>query len=352
MFTKDKHSVVESAARWHARLSAPDCTDNERLLCASWRQQDPAHEEAFAAAEKLSRMMAQFGAADTRLRAMADRAFAAGTADLDARARSRRQWPRVVIPAALAAAAAVVTVTLGPMFGLELSPPKTSYYSASAQRGDVTLADGTLVHLDAQSSIKVRLGAHKRQVELVAGRAFFEVAHDASRPFTVAAGNERITALGTRFQVDRQDQFVVVTLDEGSISVVDADASARSDVLRPGQQIKVSTGDGSRSLREVDSQMATSWSHGRLVFRATPLAEALEEFNRYSSRKLRLGEAGLAALPVSGSFIPGDSSLTVSALTAVLPLKAVDAGQEIMLFRDGTGGAKPEAEAHAGNGNS
>lgn len=287
-------------------------------------------------------MLASMGGADTRLRTMADRAFAAGASDPG----SSRGWRRLAAPALAAAAVALLTVSLGPRFGLEFPPAKAVYYSASAQRSDVTLADGSLVHLDAQSSIKVRLAARKRLVELVAGRAFFEVAHDASRPFTVSAGSERITALGTRFQVDRHDQFVLVTLDEGSIAVTDtaADGGERRDVLTPGQQLKVAL-DGSRSLRQVDSQVATSWSQGRLVFHATPLAEVLDEFNRYSSRKLRLGDASLAQMQVSGSFIPGDNALAVSALAAVLPVKAVDTGGEIVLFPSNN----PEPEAHSGS---
>ena len=84
----------------------------------------------------------------------------------------------------------------------------------------------------------------------------------------------------------------------------------------------------------VDTYMATSWSRGRLVFRGTPLAEALEEVNRYSTRKLRLADPSLASLPVGGNFIAGDSELIVSAFAAALPLRSVDGGGgEILLFR-------------------
>ncbi len=86
--------------------------------------------------------------------------------------------------------------------------------------------------------------------------------------------------------------------------------------------------------RTVDAQMVTSWSRGRLVFRGTPLSEALEEVNRYGDRKVRLGDPELARMPVGGNFIAGETDLIVSAFAAALPLRVVDGGAgEIILFR-------------------
>jgi transmembrane sensor len=80
--------------------------------------------------------------------------------------------------------------------------------------------------------------------------------------------------------------------------------------------------------------MATSWSRGRLLFRGTPLAEAIEEVNRYSARKVRLADPSLADLAIGGNFIAGDSELIVSAFAAALPIRAVEGGGgEILLFR-------------------
>jgi transmembrane sensor len=86
--------------------------------------------------------------------------------------------------------------------------------------------------------------------------------------------------------------------------------------------------------RAVDAQAVTSWSRGRLVFRGTPLGEALQEVNRYGSRKVRLGDPDLAELPVGGNFIAGETDLIVSAFAAVLPLRVAEGSTgEIILFR-------------------
>jgi transmembrane sensor len=81
--------------------------------------------------------------------------------------------------------------------------------------------------------------------------------------------------------------------------------------------------------------MATGWSTGRLLFRGAPLVEVLDEINRYSPVKLRLGDESLGRVPVGGTFIAGaDSAQVATALAAALPLNAVQVGaREIVLVR-------------------
>jgi len=207
------------------------------------------------------------------------------------------------------------------------------YDTAADQRRRVELADGSTAELDVGTSIKVRMGGSRREIVLIAGRAMFDVAHDAARPFTVVAGGSRTTALGTRFQVQSERSRVIVTLAEGSVAVEDEGRSRWRERLHPGEQLQFDPATAAVEKHTVDVQLTTSWLRGRHVFRNTPLVEAVEEVNRYAKAKIRLGDASLAGLPVGGSFIAGDSRLVVEALTAVLPVRAADSGDEIILFR-------------------
>jgi len=84
----------------------------------------------------------------------------------------------------------------------------------------------------------------------------------------------------------------------------------------------------------VDVNTTMSWTHGRHMFRGTPLQAAIDEVNRYAEKKIRLGDATLATLPVAGNFIIGNSEAIVEAFAAVLPLRAVEIDdREIILFR-------------------
>jgi transmembrane sensor len=330
--------ALEQAAYWHARLGAPDCTDSERTEFERWWLASPAHARAFGVAEALSAEVSSAAEAGTRLERMAEEAFAmardtapAEVLPLEAR-RTRRRW---FVPATLAAsiALAAVTVRLATDFKDAAAVPPVVYATADARR-EVTLSDGSVVSLDVASEISVRITETERQIVLVEGRALFDVAHDAMRPFVVTAARSRTTALGTRFQVQREGHNVVVTLAEGKVAVTGrSDSDAWQETLVPGEQISIDP--EARAMprkRVVDAGMSTAWTRGRLVFHGTPLDEALVEVNRYRDRKVRLGDPDLARLGVAGKFIAGDSEAAVSAFAAMLPIRAVDGGGEIILF--------------------
>jgi transmembrane sensor len=240
-----------------------------------------------------------------------------------------------MVPATLAASIVVafIGVKIGGYFST--SAPPLTYASSEHARRDVTLTDGSVVHLDVDSEISVSFSSGQRDITLMNGRALFEVAHDASRPFVVSAGQSHTTALGTHFQVQREAEHVLVTLTEGSVAVTGNEAqSSWRERLSPGEQISLGADGQIHEKRAVDTQAVTSWSRGRLAFRGTPLAEALQEVNRYGRRKVRLGDEDLAELPVDGNFIAGETDLIVSAFAAALPLRIAegDVG-EIILFR-------------------
>jgi transmembrane sensor len=337
--------IVAEAARWHARLVADDCTDVDRAQFECWRASSRRHADAYQAAEALSAQLAHWARLDDRLRSMADDALAMGIEDerqriphdedLAVRTTLPSRARRWMVPAAMAAGI-VVALAGVLLFGhVTRSAPPVTYASSRQTQRDVTLADGSMVHLDVDSEIRVSFSEGQRQIVLVDGRALFEVAHDATRPFVVSAGASHTTALGTHFQVQREGQEVLVTLAEGSVAVTsDAEQSRWRESLAPGEQISLTVDGQARVKRAVDAQVVTSWSRGRLVFRGTPLGEALKEVNRYGSRKVRLGDPDLADLPVGGNFIAGETDLIVSAFAAVLPLRVSEGSAgEILLFR-------------------
>jgi transmembrane sensor len=335
--------ILAEAARWHARLQASDCSENDWVAFERWRAADPLHDQAYAKAERVASSMDRL-ASDPRLQALTRRAlgksFAAtavgnGGPSSDesgvGNVAPRRRWK---IPAALAASAVLALVGLRFAPQLGESPHMLVYDTTPTGRRTVNLEDGSVVQLDVGTSLNVSMSKAARRIELLTGRAQFQVAHDSERPFSVKAGNSRTTALGTVFQVERREQQVIVTLTQGSVAVDDQRPTATwRERLVPGEQLRVDATSAARHRQQVDLQIATSWTRGRHLFRGTPLGEALGEVNRYATKKVRLGDPALADLPVAGNFIAGDSEIIVEALAAVLPLRVVEgSGGEIILF--------------------
>jgi transmembrane sensor len=325
----------DEAACWQARLAASDCTGTDRARFEAWRTGSPANARASDAAARVDALLEELGAQDPQLLAMADEAFEQG---------SHLHVPRIrrwAVPAALAAGVVLVALLVGTSIETVLPRSESvAHFAASDSRRDFTLSDGSVVHLDIESEVSARVSDERRDIELVRGRALFEVAHDRSRPFVVSAGSARVLALGTQFQVSREAEVVRVVLTEGSVSVADMALPLWRETLRPGEEVAVSGSAEMRVKHAADVQVTTSWSRGRHIFRGTPLAQAVQEVNTYAARKVRLGDPSIASLAVGGNFVAGDSESVVAAFAAALPVRVVDAGSELILFR------RYEADAH------
>lgn len=312
--------VLAEAEDWFARLRTSNCPPGERARFERWRA-EPAHAAAYARTERLWRGIGGLSE-HAELRRMAAEALAATD---PRRARRRR------VPLALAASLAACLVLLGGWLWLRPSAPVV-HATAPGQRDTVVLEDGSRLLLNGDSAVAVRYGRRGRDLVLERGEALFEVAHDAGRPFRVQAGDGEVTALGTRFQVRRQPARVTVTLLEGRVAVARPDTRARL-TLAPGEQAVLADG-APIATRRVDAEAASSWTRGRLLFRAAPLAEVVEEVNRYAARPLRLADPTLGATPVSGTFPIGDSPSVALALQALLPVRADLSGPDgIVLSR-------------------
>jgi transmembrane sensor len=328
--------TLQEAARWHARMSASDISDEERFAFDHWLAADPSHAAAYEQANRTTAAIDQLLLNDSRLQALLDDAVLAAAVPAERSAPySRTTARRLSIPFALAASIALCVFSLQFVAdGTRPSDPTRIFETVDARRS-VQLQDGSVAQLDVGTRIRVRMTPQRRLISLESGRAMFDVAHDASRPFAVTAATSRTTALGTKFQVQLRDDQVVVTLAEGSVAVDNEDSTqVWQEHLRPGEQLKIDVQTANRDKDRVDPSVATSWTRGRLLFRNTRLQDALEEVNRYSTKKVRLGDPSLGDMFVGGNFIAGDSTIIVDALAAVLPLRVVDGGdKEIILFR-------------------
>lgn len=300
------------AEDWFARIQGGSCSEEQRLQFRQWLLR-PGNREAYARVEALWRRIGDLPAS-ARLQALADEALA-----------QTGRPARRGIALAWAMAAALAALALLP-FAQRSWQPEVRASSASTtpgQRTRLNLPDGSRVWLNVDTRLSYRFDAHERRLQLLRGEASFEVAHDAARPFRVLAGSGETVALGTRFQVRRREDQVEVTLLEGSVQVR-REYDPAPVRIRPGMQASyrlAADGSGIR-VHPVDVEVASAWTRGRLLFRATPLAELLAEVNRYSTRPILLEDASLAAFPISGTFPIGDNPSAALALQAVLPLQA------------------------------
>lgn len=165
----------------------------------------------------------------------------------------------------------------------------------------LTLSDGTRVWLNSETSIQypVAFGAKERRI-FVQGEAYFEVAKDANKPFTVQFMSSSVTVLGTSFNIRAypEEKRSQTTLAEGSVRIYSPGSSM---LLKPGEQAEVSALSGEMVKQEVEVKNFTSWKDGRFVFEQQPLEDIMRTLERWYDIRVIFKDEGAKRISLSGN---------------------------------------------------
>lgn len=149
------------------------------------------------------------------------------------------------------------------------------------------LSDGSLVHLNAMSSLRypVHFSGDTREVELT-GEAFFEVSKDAAKPFLVKTAGIDVCVLGTTFNVSAypDNEFTQTTLVSGSVQMQTKEGG--SIVLKPSQQAELDNKSHEMVVRQVDVSLYTSWVQGKIYFKDERLETIMTTLARWYDVKI------------------------------------------------------------------
>jgi transmembrane sensor len=287
--------LQREAIAWVQRIDSGHVTSADAEMLRRWCATSREHAAAFAEAS---------GVWSDIQRASASLPYG-GREALPIR-RSRPAFDRrAVLGGGLAAAAAAaIYVGVDPPLGLwpSLNELSADYRTAVGEQRLVRPAEMVAVRMNTQTSVTVHAGdGETDRLELVAGEALFEAA-ESRRALVVLAADGRAIGHGARFDVRRLNgpagAAVSITCFDGQVRI---ERDADSAVIGPAQRVRYdATGLG--RVAAIDAEAESAWQRGIVLFRATPLAEVVEEINRYRSGRIVLVNAGLAQKPVSGRF--------------------------------------------------
>jgi transmembrane sensor len=308
----DAAHIEECAADWlMARQDRTSWSESEQAGFDAWLAQSFAHQVAYF------RLEAALDRAE-RLRAL--------------RPPTRRSGG--LGPVAFKAAA-VLSVIAIVGFGAShiLSPPHSAFYQTTVGNREIlSLGDGSQIELNTDSALRIAQEPGRRRAWLEKGEAYFQIKHDAKRPFVVVAGNARVIDLGTKFVLHKFPDRLEVTLVEGSARVTTG--SAQSAVLKPGD-VAVARANAISVVRKTRQQLADKmgWRRGVLMFRYTTLADAAAEFNRYNTTKIVIADPKVARLTIYGAFASNDVAAFADAAQAYFKLHIQNHDGTVVLSR-------------------
>lgn len=280
--------VMREAIAWVVLLKSGEATVSDAEALKSWRAQSPQHNAAFGRAVRLWR---SFEAAASEIARPGNGSPRANVVSL---VGSRRLFLGGL---GAAAAAACGYAIVRPPLGLwpSLQELAADYRTGKGQRLEVALSKGVSIELGTLTSIAVQ---SMDEIRLIDGEAAITTSTSAGHRFLVLAGDGKISATDANFDARCIDGVVSVTCVSGEVEVERLGSSLR---LVSGERTTYRDG-GAADVSAVDLQQATSWRTGVLVFKDRPLAEVVNEINRYRTGRIFITSDALRTRIVNGAF--------------------------------------------------
>lgn len=231
------------------------------------------------------------------------------------------------------AAVVAVVAALGSTVLLYPSPKEVTYATPVGGRQTIMLTDGSRIDLNTDSVL--RIGANARRVWLDRGEAYFQIKHDAARPFIVNVASRRVVDLGTKFLVrSKEDRFNVILVEGRARVDSNGDSAPQSVILAPGDEV-IATAHEITKVRRTPQDLGNElgWRRGVIIFQHTTLAEAVAEFNRYNPTKIVIGSNAVAALRIDGTFPSDNSDSFVEIAQDILHLRVERRGDTVVITK-------------------
>lgn len=303
------YATLEQAAEWFAVLRSGQVDDDERRRWQDWLAGDAGHRCAWARVEAISQGLAL-------VRETPD----ASSCALQA-ANARRQRRKLVKTLALAAFTTGLGWQAARQEGVQamVAGLGASHRIGAGRPGDIVLADGSRLWLDAGTVLDDRFDAARRLLVLHRGEILLESGRDARRPLVVESRQGSMRALGTRFQVRQFDGHTRLGVSEGRVEITPFEPGARTAIVAAGQEVTFSR--GAMSAPRALPPARDAWTRGMLIADDMPLQDFLGELSRYRHGYLGC-EPAIAGLRVVGAFPLHDTDQALAMLEAALPVRA------------------------------
>lgn len=293
--------IAHRAAQWHQILE--HASESERAEFVSWLKQSPLHVKEYLEAAYTDQVLQDVDSdremdVDALLATISPDVVSLGKPASEPAPKPSRvfRWK-----AALAAGVAICALSAAVLYQRGHAD---AFSTAIGEQRTIELKDASIVTLNADSLIEVKLDERNRAVELLRGEALFNVAHDAKRPFKVQTRSAVVEAVGTQFNVYVRPDGTRVSVLEGRVRVQTPEETQN---LAAGEEAQVRLDGAIERIAKADVRNAVAWRERRLVFVDTPLEEMVREFNRYSPAiQLRLQDVPEGSHHYNGIFDAAD----------------------------------------------
>lgn len=336
--------VYEEASRWLAREQSSTMTNQEKSDLESWLASDPQHQEVYLETYKASNLIDELsGIANSDNNEILDSTFQNLLNSCPRNNKSIENKQNIFSKTrglGLIAASIMLFITFSILFQPN-GPIAHIHKSGIGEMDTIMLNDGTVITLNTDTEISVAMSPDERKVLLVHGEAYFDVAKDTKRPFSVIIGKDVVRAVGTSFNIKHRTEVTRVTVTEGVVEVKSNPISSTSlNLLSFASPISLGVGANltingdtaqTNLLSSLELEQSVAWRTGMLHFNGEPLSAIVDELQYYAHKEIILASNQVSDLIVGGSFNVNNVSSFLKGLELTFPIKVIERENVIII---------------------
>lgn len=289
--------VATQAINWIVLLHSGEMTESEHAAFLEWRAEDSKHDEACRRIEQTLGHLPQLGASPTLRKVLH-------------RPSNRRQFLQGALSiAAVATAGGWLYDRHAPLTGL-----LADLHTGTAQRSKTTLSDGSIITLNARSSVDIDFAASHRHIEVIKGQIHL-IAAPSDAPFEITTRDGLISLQGGIFTVGLRKEGTRVAALTGSALL--RNQLGKTSPLMASQSLLMS--ERAYAVQSVATRAENAWLDGFIELDDQPLSDLVTALQDYRPGVLRVSPEA-ARLRVSGIFPLDDTDFTLEALAQTLPV--------------------------------
>ncbi|WP_323590211.1 FecR family protein [Aliarcobacter butzleri] len=205
-------------------------------------------------------------------------------------------------------------------------------YSENKIIQDILMPDNSKITLDAKTNIKVAYSKNKREVFLEKGKALFEVSPNKQKPFFVKSDDIFVKVVGTKFEVNKKQDRVNISVLEGIVDINHNDLKVTQ--LKKGDVLEIKNDGKIEKLGKVSVDKMASWENEKLIFHQTPLFEVINEFSKYTNKNIELNLKKIDRYLITGEFNIYEFDKFVKLLPYIYPIKVEQIEQNRVILKN------------------
>lgn len=293
----DAEALEREAANWFVRFDGDGVSNADRQSFQAWIGRSQQHKDAF---DRVSAFWGGAGALD-ELKDLAVADDMPGLLRVNQGAKRSQNMRRMMV-GAIAASLLIVCGVVIASFDRDYVG---QYATAIGEQETIDLPDGSTVVLNTNSAFEVAYRDGARKIIMSKGEAFFDVAPNPNKPFSVSTDKGVVTAVGTSFSVRVHDDKIDVLVTEGRVSlaavqeskVLDASpaqASPPVTEVSAGQSIEFAQSPQAIEIIEAAvAEKVLDWQDGIISFNGETLEEVIADLNRYTDMTIEITDDAL-----------------------------------------------------------